>query len=530
MTGGSSNIGGHRARRVSPRLLAFLCVASTLVFCSSARAAPVLLSEANSTRAVAVESPTFRRGPFAPRTPTPFHPDGRARVMLFAMNLALLPGESANALTADAEDGSRRLYTLKVEYAGKVPGHEWMYAVVVRLPEELGEVGDVLVRVSHHGEGSNRVRLALGREGGGPPDDSGSTPTPAPSSPPPPAPTPTPKPYGPNQTSDADTIRFLEQATFGPSRPLFERVKATGLRAYLDEQFAAPVSGYPDLTPAQQQVDNLDQLQVRFYQNALRGEDQLRQRVAFALNQLFVVSSVHEDLRRAGQINPYLQLLTRHAFGNFRDIMRDVTLNPAMGRYQDVVDNVKFNAETGVEPNENYAREFLQLFTVGTALLNEDGTHRPDARGNVVPAYTQEAVENFARVLTGWTYAPLPGAQPQAHNPPNFNAPMVVGSEANHDTGAKTLLNYPGATNVNLPAGQTAEKDFNDAIENVFRHPNVGPFVARYLIQNLVTSNPTPAYVARVAAAFNNDCAGLYPEGCANVRGSMKATVRAILL
>ncbi|HEV2764441.1 MAG TPA: DUF1800 family protein [Pyrinomonadaceae bacterium] len=451
------------------------------------------------------------------------------------MNLGLLPGESANALTADAEDASRRLYALRVEHVERVPGHEWLYAVVVRLPEELGEVGDVLVRVSHHGVGSNRVRVGLGRVGGGPPDDEGSAPSPAPPVPPAPTPTPTPKAYGPNETSEADAARLLEQATWGPTTfgltsPETARVRALGLCAFLNEQFNATPSGYPDLTPAEQQIDHLDQLQIRFYFNALRGPDQLRQRVAFAFNQLFVVSAVHEDLRRAGQMNPYLQILTRHAFGNFRDLMRDVTLSPAMGRYQDTVNNVRFNPKTGVGPNENYAREFLQLFTIGTSLLNEDGTLKLDARGRAVPAYTQETVESFARVLTGWTYAPLAGAAPQAHNPPNFNAPMVVGSEANHDAGAKSLLSYPNARAASLPAGQTAEKDLNDALDNVFHHPNVGPFVARYLIQNLVTSNPSPAYVARAAAAFNNNCAGLYPEACTGERGDLKATVRAILL
>jgi uncharacterized protein (DUF1800 family) len=530
---------GFITPRPLARLSALLRAGLLLGLCgaaSSALGAPVLLSEPDSTRAIALESPTFRRGPFAPRTPMPFHPDGRARLMLFAINLNLLPGESANALRADAEDGAHRLYSLTVEYAGKVPGQEWMHAVVVRLPEELGEVGDVLVRVSHHGVGSNRVRVALGHAGGGPPDDEGSAPTPAPPVPPAPTPTPTPKAYGPNETTEADAARLLEQATWGPTTfglaaPETARVRAMGLRAYLEEQFNAPVSGYPDLTPAEQQIDHLDQLQVRFYFNALRGEDQLRQRVAFALNQLFVVSAVHDDLRRAGQMNPYLQTLTRHAFGNFRDIMRDVTLSPAMGRYQDHVNNVKADPAYGVEPNENYAREFLQLFTVGTSLLNEDGTPKLDAEGRAAPTYTQETVESFARVLTGWTYAPLPGAAPQAHNPPNFNAPMVVGSESNHDAGAKTLLAYPGARSPVLPAGQTAQKDLEDALDNVFHHPNVGPFVARYLIQNLVTSNPSPAYVARAAAAFDNDCAGLYPApGCTGARGQLKATLRAILL
>ncbi|MER3426792.1 MAG: DUF1800 domain-containing protein [Pyrinomonas sp.] len=486
---------------------------------------PILLTEVNSTRAIALDVVTWRRDPFPLVQPIRFGTDERTRIMLFAMGLELLPDEDARAVAADAQDGTGRIYALKVEDVRPVPKFEWMKAITIRLPDEMGEVGDVLVRIYIHGEASNRVRVAIGRVGGGPPDDPGARPNPAPPSPPAPTPTPTPPTYA-GPASRADAIRLLEQATWGPTPALIERVQRIGIRAFLEEQFNAPISTYPDLpavppTPPQDASpdyirDNytLFPLQVRFFQNALNGQDQLRQRVSFALSQIFVVSGV--EISQSHAMSPYLQMLQRNAFGNFRQLLRDVTLSPAMGRYLDMVNNDKPDPRRGISPNENYARELLQLFTIGVHRLNPDGTLQLDANGRPIPTYDQETIEELARVFTGWTYAPLPGAPMQKHNPRNFLAPMVP-YDSNHDKDAKTLFG-----NIVLPAGQSAEKDLDDALDIIFNHPNVGPFIAQRLIQHLVTSNPSPAYVRRVAAVFDNNGAG--------VRGDLRAVVAAILL
>jgi uncharacterized protein (DUF1800 family) len=496
---------------------------------AAAASSPVLLSEANSTRAVALESVAFLREPFAHTSPVAFGDDRRTRIMLFALNVELYAGEGANAFTAEAEDSAHRIYPLKVEYAGRVRGFESITQLVVRLHDELADVGDVLVRVSLHGRTSNRVRVGIGHTGGGPPDDSGAIPTPAPATLPAPLPLATPDSYT-GQASAPDAVRLLEQATFGPTPEEAARARGIGLRAYLDEQFAAAPSSYPTLQLMPLDANQACQgetarvcyrdnytmypLQVRFFRNAFYGRDQLRQRVAFALHQILVVSG--RDLNEPSWMSPYLQTLDRHAFGNFRQLLFDLTLNPAMGEFLSSAGNTK------EKPNENFAREILQLFTVGPDLLNPDGTPQLDAGGNRRPVYNQATITNFARVFTGFGLAVPP---PDTQGTLNFADPMIL-HERHHDTEAKTLLN--GAT---LPAGQTALQDLHAALDNIFQHPNVGPFVSKRLIRHLVTSNPSGAYVERVASVFNNNCAGFYPDSaCTGERGDLKAVVRAILL
>jgi uncharacterized protein (DUF1800 family) len=339
----------------------------------------------------------------------------------------------------------------------------------------------------------------------------------------------------------ADVIRFLEQATFGPSEALIAHVQAAGLERYLEEQFAAPVSTYPSLPeqPASAKVgcptgsppnclrDNYTMfpLQVQFFKNALSGEDQLRQRVALALHEILVVSGV--KVRQPSEVSPYLNMLQQDAFANYRQILYDLTLSPAMGHYLDMVNNDAPVPNSPISPNENYAREVLQLFSIGVNQLQPDGTVVLDGSGNPVPAYVQDTIEDFAHVFTGWTYAPLSGAPLAKHDPPNFLAPMVLyrnsaGKDTNHDKGSKLLLTYPGSVNSTLPANQDGDTDLAEALDNLFHHPNVGTFIGKQLIQHLVTSNPSPAYVSRVTAAFDNNGAG--------VRGDMKAVVRAILM
>lgn len=339
----------------------------------------------------------------------------------------------------------------------------------------------------------------------------------------------------------ADVVRFLEQATFGPTTDLIGYVQNVGFEEWLAEQFAAATSSYPALPPMPGSSsvgcpngspptchrDNYSMypLQVRFFRNALGNDDQLRQRVALALHEILVVSGV--KISQPSQMAPYLNMLLNDAFGNYRKILWDLTLNPAMGHYLDMVNNDAPAPPSNVSPNENYGREVMQLFSLGVNLLNPDGSVRLDTFGNPIPTYTQDNIEDFSHVFTGWTYAPIPPAKSVRHNAANFLEPMVLyrdaaGKDTNHDKGPKVLLDYPGAASPSLPAGGDGEVELNAAIDNIFHHPNVGPFIGRQLIQHLVTSNPSPGYVSRVASVFDDDGAG--------VRGDMKAVVRAILL
>jgi len=318
----------------------------------------------------------------------------------------------------------------------------------------------------------------------------------------------------------AEAARFLKQSTWGPTVDLIAHVETVGFERFLDEQFDAPISSYPTLplvpstapedcpalTVCRRDNYTLYPVQTRFFANALYGEDQLRQRVAFALHQIFVVSGIDIGQGYPSRFTPYLQVLDRDAFGNFRQLLNDITLNPAMGNYLDMANNNKAN------PNENYAREILQLFTIGLNQLNPDGSLVRDAQGQTVPTYDQTTVNAFARVFTGWTFAAA-----QTTGIANYIDPLRVANANNHDTGTKTLLR-----GVVLPANQSAAKDLSDGLNNIFRDPNVGPFIGRQLIQHLVTSNPSPAYIGRITRVFNDNGSG--------ERGDLKAVVKAILL
>jgi uncharacterized protein (DUF1800 family) len=309
--------------------------------------------------------------------------------------------------------------------------------------------------------------------------------------------------------------RLLEQTTFGPTTALITQVQYSGLQGFLTAQYPLPITKYP--LPASGE-SGLNAVQQRFFVQNLTAQDQLRQRVAFALSQIFVIGGAKIG-DPTGYTN-YLQLLQNDALTNYRQIMQDVTLSPAMGDWLDRVNNGKPNTSQGDHANENDAREFMQLFTIGTSQLNPDGSYQRDSGGNQIPTYTQNTVQEFALAYTGWTYPLAPGATQQTHNPAYWTGPMVA-LDSNHETTAKQLLVYPGVSGGRmLPAGQSASQDLQGALDNVFNHPNVGPFVSNELIQHLVTSNPSPAYIQRVASVFNDNGSG--------VRGDMKAVITAI--
>jgi len=518
--------------------------------------APTLVSQSQDavlnptgTRAVAFESVTMKGEPFSLTSTVQYSPDARTRICVFAMGLDLLPGEGMNAFSSDIQDSSGRLYPLRVEFMGPVPNFPGITMFILRLSDDLGDVGDVLLRLNLHGMGSNRVRVAIGHNGGGPTDDPGAVATPAPVTPPP-ADTPlVPDPFT-GTPSDADAVRFLEQASWGPTPADIAHIKAVGFKAYLNEQFntaptnAAKGSNYPDLafpvddqntacptaspSPADpnynQTVCNRDNfsmypLQRTFYSNALYGPDQLRQRVAFALHQILVVSA-NSEVNRPSWMTMYLQALDRGAFGNYRTLLEEITLTPAMGDY------LNMRLSTRTSPNENFGREVLQLFSIGTATLNADGSPQLDSQGVAIPSYTQTQVNEFTRVFTGWNFNPTL----LAAGTTNWRDPMMPRGGTNHDGGTKTLLNGQVIASCGNNAA-CATTDLQAALNNIFNHSNVGPFISKQLIQHLVTSNPSGAYIQRVATAFNNDCAGLYPlAGCTNARGNMKAVIQAILL
>jgi uncharacterized protein (DUF1800 family) len=352
----------------------------------------------------------------------------------------------------------------------------------------------------------------------------------------------------PPRESVADTVRLLEQSSFGPTPEAVERVRRQGFARYLDEQFRLATSAMPELPVVGNNVnqqcgaagadatpevracrrENYSQLlvQTRFFQNALTQPDQLRQRVAFALGQVFVVSARKNN--RAYAMARYQQLLLDHAFGNYRSLLEAVTLSPMMGQYLDMANNARQDAQRGVPPNENYAREVLQLFSVGLVQLNPDGSPKRGADGRPLPTYGAPEVAEFARAFTGWTYAagtpasggasamPVSMSAAARRNPPRFDAPLVP-APGLHDAGPKTLLGGQ-----RMAGSADPRVDLAAALDNIFQHPNVGPFIGRRLIQHLTTSNPSPAYVARVAAAFADNGRG--------VRGDLQAVVRAILL
>ncbi len=334
-----------------------------------------------------------------------------------------------------------------------------------------------------------------------------------------PSPSPATRPYlvevrsdtGDPKVSLADAHRQLRQATFGPSPESLDRLQAIGHDAWLTEQLAAV---QPDAYPAALDTEgSLEPLQERFMRLTVSWPDQLRLKAAWILSQIFVVSGV--EVSRSEAMVSYQRMLYDNALGNFATVLRTVALHPAMGEYLDNVNNGKADLAAGKVPNENFGRESLQLLTVGVQKLQLNGSQILGADGLPTSTYDQNVVIALTRALTGWTYNNGVTGQPTSWQGPNYNG-LMEAVERFHDTGEKILMDE-----CRIPPSQTAEQDLTSALNHLFTHPNVGPFIGRQFIQHLVTSNPSPDYIARVAARFNDNGSG--------VRGDLKALLRAVL-
>lgn len=513
---------------------------------------PILISEKGSTRALAVKADDWQGGiPERGSDESLIVPGSKSRVVFFVTNLTLMEGEGANAFRMYLENESGQVFRVYIEHLQPVAKDNLVYAATVILYDSnsyFGQPqanGDHLVRLTWRGLSSNRVRLGLGTEGGRIKDDARAIPTSYPLS------KRTVKEVEEGTTAEfvgpkykGDRTRLMQQASFGPSQMLNDRLRRIGISSWLVQQLeaTAPSTEYPNLplmnsnndsTTAPSCNANLQTppytrdlclrdnysmypLQTWFYRDAFYGENQLHSRTTWALHQIWVTA--YPEVFQPSHYLQYKRLLDKNAFGNYRTLMQDMTLNPGMGIYLDMLGSTRNN------PNENYAREILQLFSIGLFMLNQDGSLQLDGQGNPIPTYTQDTVNNFTEVFTGWQICQqAPPACPNFTSSavPNYRDPMLLNQNL-HNLTTKTLLSYPGAQNVNLPANQNGMADLNQALDNIFNHPNVGPFVGKLMIQHLVTSDPTPAYISRVAAVFNNDGQG--------VRGNMKAVVRAILL
>jgi uncharacterized protein (DUF1800 family) len=320
--------------------------------------------------------------------------------------------------------------------------------------------------------------------------------------------------------SQNDAARFLTQATFGPTPYEIGRVSSLGPRAWMTAEFSKNQSlakPYFDTWSAQNGGRKPSDVQLYeiFWRNAVMGDDHLRQRVTYALSQIFVVSMQDSDVSGYPRgVGSYYDTLGKYAFGNFRDLLEAVTLHPMMGIYLSHMRNQKEDANR--LPDENFAREVMQLFTIGLYQLNQDGTLKL-SNGAPIETYTHADVQGLAKVFTGWAWYGPDTTTHRFNNgtaDPNRDVLPMRNYAQFHSTSNKAFLG------ISTNGGGAA--DLKVALDKLFNHSNVGPFIGRQLIQRLVTSNPSPAYVSRVAAAFNNNGSG--------VRGDMKAVLLAVLL
>jgi uncharacterized protein (DUF1800 family) len=501
------------------------------------------------------------------RTRTVFEPN--STVVLYASNFDFLPGEGANSVRVYGIDREGRQYRFPVLDLSPARYSKDVFAVTVKLTDEIGywptpEKGDLQVFLTWRGLASNRVVFGLG----GTEDQRQELASDVPS---------ISKLRMTNSKLDgrsteyvgyrwsSDRMRFLQQAAFGATPTLDERIRRLGIRRWIATQFEAPypssANPYPNIPLKNSDANaaiasggcgpapnpstpeyracirehySMYPVQTWFFREAFYGEPQLRHRIAWALSQIWVISGV--DTQQSSHMLAYHKVLSDNAFGNYRQLMKAVTMNPGMGNYLDMARSTRFS------PNENYPREILQLFTIGLFILNPDGTLQLDGLGNPIPTYDQDDINNYTKVFTGWTFcnaaaAACPNALPGIVNykdPMILNLNVTTVGQNRHDLTAKTLLDYPGSTTTNVAActgtcddnltniQNYANASIDQTLDNIFFHPNTPPFVSKLLIQHLVTSDPTPAYVGRVSAVFANNGFG--------VRGDMKSVIRAILL
>jgi uncharacterized protein (DUF1800 family) len=317
-----------------------------------------------------------------------------------------------------------------------------------------------------------------------------------------------------------DVLRLARQASFGPTPQLVSRIAALGIPGWIEEQFRVRGSTYGDLVKwvprnlcstspeptCWQNNFSRTPVAARFYANAVLAPDQLRQRVAFSLSQIIVVSGLGAD--GTGGLASYQQIMLDNAFGNYRDILLKTMLNGYMGKYLSMADSSR-NA-----PSENFAREFLQLFSMGPVELQSDGSPALSSSGLTKPNYSADDVRDIARALTGWTYAR--SSDRTDSSAADYSREMVNLRPSQYDNTVKSFLG------VTVPAGASPLQSVNLVVDAAFNHPSTAPHISKILIQSLVTSNPSPAYVRRVSSVFENNGSG--------VRGDLKSVVRAILL
>jgi uncharacterized protein (DUF1800 family) len=327
--------------------------------------------------------------------------------------------------------------------------------------------------------------------------------------------------------NDAEAARFLTQATFGPTLTDIARLRQIGYAAWLDEQFALPPSHqvpYLDMVRAIPEPVYSNARMEAWWLNAVRGPDQLRQRIAYALSQIFVISDASDVIGAPYPVAHYYDLLIDNAFVPYRELLERVTTSPAMGAYLSMLGNRRPDVANNIRPDENYAREILQLFSIGLVQLNPDGS-RVLQGGQPVPAYDQFHIKTFAHVFTGWNFGNCDGFEfcyPGYPEAVGWTMPMQPFAAFHHTEIDADPDNDSFLGGQLRPPGGTPQQNLELALDNIAAHPNVGPFIARRLIQNLVTSNPSPQYLARMSAVFANNGQG--------VRGDLRALVRAILL
>ena len=324
----------------------------------------------------------------------------------------------------------------------------------------------------------------------------------------------------------AEASKFLSKMGFGSDETETSGAVGKDAADLLKAEFAKPRTDYlPRTRNLYNSYDgngrrNTSHRSV-FWADLIQADDQLRQRMVFALSQMWVISDRNMGDRPMAMAS-YMDTLSKHAFGNYRDLMEEITYHPAMGRYLTYVDNRKGDPRTGRTPDENYAREIMQLFTIGLVQLNMDGTPKTDAQGNALETYTNEDIVGLARVFTGLRFKR--NAENRVDNS-SYETPMII-DEGRHETLEKSFL---GTT---IPEGTATAASIDQALDALFEHPNTAPFVARQMIQRFTASNPAPAYVQRVAEAF---AAGTFtsPDGTVfgdGRRGDMQALIASILL